>query len=52
VSNESEWKNDAGVESLPVEVTEETSLLRLVLAKLDALPARTRTAVDDAATLI
>ena len=41
-----------GVESLPVEVAEEISLLRLVLAKIDTVPARLRTAVDDAATLI
>ena len=40
------------MESLPVEVAEELSLLRVVLAKLDGLPARTRTVVDDAATLI
>ena len=57
MNNQSEPKTnaperDAGVESLPVEVAEELSLLRVVLAKLDALPARTRTPVDDAATLI
>ena len=57
MSNESEAKagapeSDARAESLPVEVAEELSLLRVVLAKLDGLPARTRTAVDDAATLI
>jgi DNA helicase-2/ATP-dependent DNA helicase PcrA len=45
-------ERDAGAESLPAEVAEELSLLRVVLAKLNGLPARTRTAVDDAATLI
>lgn len=57
MNNQSEPKTnaperDAGVESLPVEVAEELSLLRVVLATLDGLPARTRTVVDDAATLI
>ena len=57
VSNGSEQQESAparaeGLESPPVEVAEEISLLRLVLGKLDALPARARTTVDDAATLI
>ena len=38
--------------SPPAEVAEEIALLREVLAKLDALPARPRTFVDDARTLI
>jgi DNA helicase-2/ATP-dependent DNA helicase PcrA len=37
---------------LPPVVIEEEALLRIVLAKLDAPPARSRAMVDDAATLI
>jgi len=37
---------------LPAEVAEEINLLRLVLDKLDAQPARLRTLVDDASTMI
>jgi DNA helicase II / ATP-dependent DNA helicase PcrA len=37
---------------LPTEVTEELNLLRIVLSKLDAQPARLRSLVDDAGTLI
>jgi len=45
-------ESEAGAPPPPVEVAEELSLLRVVLGKLDAAPTRTRTAVDDAATLI
>ena len=43
---------DEATAGLPAVVTEEESLLRVVLSKIDAPPARSRTPVDDAAALI